>query len=107
MSPRFFFWHLSGAGKGDLCVAALETFLTGILGQHLGTLQHGLVIYEKGGIFEWLICGNIPASACLCFSHCEIQTLSLSSVLIPILMVGNRPAEQLQKRSWAVNPRGM
>lgn len=40
----FFFWHLSGAGKGDLSVAALETFLTGILGQHLGTQQHGLVV---------------------------------------------------------------
>ena len=64
-----FFWHLSSAGKGDLGVAAPETFLTDILSQCLGKLQHGLVIYEKGGIFEWLICDNISASAYLCFSH--------------------------------------
>lgn len=46
-----FFWHLSDVGKGDLGVASPETFLTVILSQCLGKVQHELVIHEKV-IFE-------------------------------------------------------
>lgn len=41
---------------------------------------------------------GILQSLPVCFSHYEIEASLLSSVLIPILVIGNRLAEQLQKR---------
>lgn len=59
-------------------------------------MQHELIIYEKECFFNDFYVGIFQSA--VCFSHCEIEALPLSSVLIPILVIGNRLAEQLQKR---------
>lgn len=73
-----FFWCLPGSGKGDLGVAAPESFLTGILSQCMG-----LSSMKKDIFLEWVTCGNILSSAYLCFSHCEIETLHSLLSLFP------------------------